>query len=303
MVQAGLALFAGLLTKGPFALFPWVFPFILGLSRSGRNIPRAFRSTVILILSTLIPLILLVSLSEDARSGLHSYWVDQVVGSLGGTKTVTTRFYIIGSLASQLILPFGLAGLVAFFTRKPGTDRLPDLPLKPAIPFLLLGLSGVLPIMISLKQSSFYILSALPAFALMIALPFGARADELSVRMNTPGPRRRILRLMIMLLAAVSLVLPPLVAKNNPRDREELEMIRDFSTIIPAGSTIRIAPELFTDWSLQSYFVRLSGISLDPSENSPAHFYLIRDAMALPDTVSGLWTPVRQKNRFVLFQK
>jgi hypothetical protein len=157
--------------------------------------------------------------------------------------------------------------------------------------------------MISMKQRSFYILDTLPLFALMIGLPVWAILQNRLALLNSGQRGARLFRYATLVILAVSLVLPPVFAQHYGRDQEELAMIHDFSAIIPKGSTIRINPLLFTDWSLHSYFMRHSGISLDPSENPSACFYLVSDTELPGDSIPAHWIRIRQKNGYALFKK
>lgn len=303
LIIAGLSLFAGLLTKGPFALFPWVVPFLWEFTQPAFSIKKAISRTLILVFSTLIPLVILITWSVEARESLHAYWMYQVVNSLDGVRTVSSRFYILGHLISGLILPVSTAGIIAWIFRHHIDKEKIRKYCRPAIILILIGLCGVLPVMISMKQRSFYILDTLPLFALMIGLPVWATLQNLLTLLNSRQPGARLFRYATLVILAVSLVLPPVFAQHYGRDQEKLAMIHDFSAIIPKGSTIRINPLLFTDWSLHSYFMRHSGISLDPSENPSACFYLVSDTELPGDSILAHWTRIRQKNGYSLFKK
>jgi len=303
LVIAGFSLFAGLLTKGPFALFPWILPFLWEFTLPAFIPKKVITRTLILVFSTLIPLIILITFSIDARESLHAYWINQVVDSLAGMKTVPSRFYILGTLLSQLILPVLTACAIALIFRHPINKEKFRKYIKPSILFMLIGLCGVLPIMISMKQRSFYILVALPMFALMIALLVWALMQDLLIRLNSRQPGAGVFRYATAMIFVVSLIIPPVLAQYSRRDQKELAMIHDFSLVIPKGSTIHINPLLFTDWSLHSYFARHSGISLDPSENPSACFYLVKDTELPRDSIPAHWSRIRQKNGFVLFKK
>lgn len=303
LVMAGFSLFCGLLVKGPFALFPWVIPFLWEFSRPHFSLKKAVSGTLILVFSTLLPLVLLVLLSMPARENLEAYWLNQVVASIESVRTVSSRFYILGILLSEMILPVLIVAAAFRIFRKHLAAGEITKKRRTMILLAILGLCGVLPIMISLKQSSFYLLSALPVFALMLALPLHAIIREPLSGIGSNRAKIRIFRFAVLMILAISLIVPPYLAGKNPRDRQELEMIHDFSTVIPPGSTIRIPSALFTDWSLHSYFMRHSHISLDPSGNPAASFYLTTEIDWKGDPAVAHLTPFRQKNGFALFRK
>jgi 4-amino-4-deoxy-L-arabinose transferase-like glycosyltransferase len=303
LIFAGLALFAGTLTKGPFALFPWVLPFLCEFSSSAPRFRKSLSRTALLIASTLIPLALLLVLSEQARTSLHAYWLEQVVGSLAGVQTVSSRFYILMRFVLELAIPLivTLTTLLVFRKHIRMGSFTPYR--KTFFTLLLLGLAGVLPIMISMKQSSFYILAALPAFALMLALLIFALLRDPFLNRPIVPVSNRIFNYAATVILIISILVPPLVARNNHRDQDELQMIHRVQTLIPEGSILQINPALSTDWSLHNYFARHAKISLDPSIGSIARFYLTTEELLPNDTLAKSFSELSHLNGFVLFQK
>jgi 4-amino-4-deoxy-L-arabinose transferase-like glycosyltransferase len=303
LMLAGLSLFAGLLTKGPFALFPWVLPALWEYKQLGYRIKKSISNTLILVSSTLLPLIILFLMSSEALDSLRTYWNTQVVASLDSVKTVTSRFYILSVWLLQLIIPLIFAGICGVIFRKHLKKDLIQKISRPSGLLLIFGLCGVIPIMISMKQSSFYILSSLPVFALAIALPISTFLTDPLDKLQSNPRFIKIFKPAAIFLLAVSIAIPILFAPFKHRDHKELVMIHEFSAIIPAGTTIRIPQSIFTDWSLQSYFARLCRISLDPSDNPAANFYLSLENEPQNSTIPADWIPIRRSNGFVLFKK
>ena len=93
----------------------------------------------------------------------------QVIGGGLYEATASSRFYIVFALLQQLIIPFALAlVLVICKTKSKVNSKVFEFPPDKAwfYVFLIMGLVGVLPIMVSVKQRDFYMLAALPFFAL-----------------------------------------------------------------------------------------------------------------------------------------
>ena len=143
----------------------------------------------------------------------------------------------------------------------------------------------------------------MPVFALMLALPVWEFLRKPINRLHNYSPASKPLKYMALLLLALSLTAPACLARFNKRDQKILTMIHEISTVVPAGSTVRIKPLLYTEWSLHSYFARYSGISLDPSDNPAALYYLAPDSSLQGDSIATQWIPVRQSNGFTLFKK
>ncbi|MCE2742413.1 MAG: hypothetical protein LW701_02400, partial [Fluviicola sp.] len=101
---------------------------------------------------------------------LWNYFQIQVVKSLETIVTVESRFFIVKRMFSEMILPIVIA-LIFYFSyfKKRVELRLTKEQRATSFTFLALGLSAVLPIMVSMKQSGFYILTAYPFFAIAVA--------------------------------------------------------------------------------------------------------------------------------------
>ena len=164
---SGIMLSFGFLTKGFVAFFPWTFPLIRWFMLRQKTFRIVFIETVELVMYTVSPLILLILLIPEARVSLKTYVDVQVIYSLKNVVTVDSRFYILIKLIQELIPAFILCFSLIVWAK---FRKFPFIVLKrnykQALVFIMLGLSGVLPIMISLKQSGFYILPTYPIFAI-----------------------------------------------------------------------------------------------------------------------------------------
>ncbi|MDD4645995.1 MAG: hypothetical protein PHY99_08410, partial [Bacteroidales bacterium] len=267
------------------------------------RLKKVLTNTFILMASTLIPLILLMTFSAQAHNSLQAYWMKQVIGSLGGEVTVSGRLYILGVLVSQLIVPLLVALFALLIFRNRIRKNSAQNYRKISVVLMITGLCAVVPVMISMKQRSFYILDSMPLFALMIAIPFWAFLQEPVTRLHNYSPASKPLKYVALLMLVLSLAGPACLARYNKRDQKILSMIHEISTVVPAGSTIRIKPLLYSGWNLHSYFSRYSGISLDPSDNPAALYYLAPDSSLQGDSIATQWIPVRQSNGFTLFKK
>jgi 4-amino-4-deoxy-L-arabinose transferase-like glycosyltransferase len=301
VVIAGFSLFAGMLVKGPFALFPWAMPVIWGIFNPGSTPKKILSDTLVLIFSTLSPLVVVMALSPAAASALHTYWTNQVVGSITGVTTVGSRFYILVVWLLQLAIPLLLVFVLALRFRKAGFRERWKAWYPDGLRWFLLGLAGVVPVMISLKQSSYYILPALPAFAVSIAMALKTTVPQ-DYAKATPGAPRS-LRFAVILLLALSVGVSPVLAHLNRKDRPKVEMVRAVSRLVPPGSVIGISPDDYSDWSLHAYFMRLGRISLDPSPDGKSRFFLVREADHPTNPGLSAGNLLIRENGYLLFRK
>jgi len=276
IILSGFFLFFGLLSKGLVALFPWTFYFWIWLFTKNISWPKMLINTSLLLLFTLLPLLVLIYFNEDALHSLQSYFNQQIVRSLKEIQTVPSRFFIVGRFLNESLLNFGIILLLAFFFRK----KLHQFKLsfkENASHFYLfigLGFSGVLPIMLSLKQSGFYMLPAFPFFALafgILVYPLLENAKPIFSDKKFLYRNSGILSLFLLLLIFGA----SLSFKNKiGRDKEMLEDVYAMASVISDGEVLGIPKNLAQNWSLHAYFARYSNISLDDVSKEPHPFYL-----------------------------
>ena len=136
--------------------------------------------------------------------------------------------------------------------------------------FLLIGLSGVLPIMVSVKQRDFYMLAALPFFALALGhLTFGMM-DGLTQRITPRLQKWTTIGASCVLLAGLALNLCH-IGKYG-RDEAFLKEMKTFLNDIPENEVVAIAPEDFSQWTWHAYFMRYGKVSLDDQQPHQHHF-------------------------------
>ena len=90
----------------------------------------------------------------------HSYINNQVVRSIEDIRTVDIDFYIVKKTFLELLPGLIICLIASYFS----LEKLKIHIMKKKI-ILLLTLSGVIPIMLSMKQSGFYIVTTLPFFS------------------------------------------------------------------------------------------------------------------------------------------
>lgn len=226
---------------------------------------------------TVGPLLLLIFVSTDARLSLHKYIDNQVINSIRNVVTVSSRFDIVKRFLSE-IAPAGLlciillvAGRIRKSAVKPSTVNI-----KKALVFLSLGLTGVLPIMISLKQSGFYILPVYPFFAIAAGIILSPYVNSLTGRINYESRGFLVFRLLSYGLFALGIILSFSSSGGYSRDKIKITDTKTIIKEIPEATIINILPDMYEDWGLHSYYARFKNISLDPDINNRRSYLLIK---------------------------
>ena len=123
LILSGLMVFLGVMTKGLVALFVWSAPFWLLICQKQYRFKSFIWETLILILSTLIPLLLLLWLNEDAYQYWSAYMDRQVIHSINNVQTVDHRFWIMLKMGQEIITPSLIILLLWGLTYKSKPDQ------------------------------------------------------------------------------------------------------------------------------------------------------------------------------------
>ena len=130
--------------------------------------------------------------------------------------------------------------------------------------FLILGLLGVLPIMVSVKQRDFYMLAALPFFALACGHIILSMLT-LWLPKITPSVRKWM-TLGACCIMLLGLVLNTVHIGKYGRDEALIEEVKQRIAEADGKNTIEISPDEYTQWAMHAYFMRYGKISLIPTE-------------------------------------
>lgn len=276
---AGLGIFLGFLTKGPFALFLFAAPLLYCLS--ARNIaytfPRAVRQTVFLV--TLFSLLMgALLLYPPARSFFGHYFNQQILTALQGTRPDYSQaslsnmghFYILSTLVNNLTKLLIISGLIWGLTRWRFKRSLvlSDSQYHVLIWLVLIGLSGILPILASQKQNDHYITPVVPFIGLaLVTLQARALVEWLKNKSKLP-PNWFQLTSVTGIMTAV-FIIPGIclyfnVHTGTPLDRQQgMKQILSLQRV-PVGSLVAVADRnlIKTDWVLNMNLQRYHRISL-----------------------------------------
>jgi 4-amino-4-deoxy-L-arabinose transferase-like glycosyltransferase len=261
---AGIFLSLAFLSKGFTGLFPLSIFFWYFIIFKEMKIPEMCSRSMTLLLFSITPFILLFFIYPPAIDSIQQYINKQVVKSIEHIQTVDSRFYIIKKLILELLPPLTLCLLIFYFSIKKGF-KVALQEKKLLLFFILLGFSGVLPVMISMKQSGFYILTTFPffgiAFGILVA-PFIA---------SLISKKKSIIYMFGIFILISSLLLSVQQIGRIGRDKELVEDIQLLLTIIPANSTISIENNMSKNYQLIGYFARYGNVSLNHKDKLNYH--------------------------------
>lgn len=300
---SGFMLSFGFLTKGFVTFFPFTFPFCYWLFSRKTTFWSAVYDTLIIVASSVLPLVLLFSFVAEAKEILPKYLAvtfDLVVNA----STKDSRFYIVKKLIMELLPIIAIILVFLFFYRR---KKLPfnqlNSNLHLAVPFLLLGLSGVFPIMITRVQSGYYLLTSLPFFAIAFGLIVYPLVEIVIERIDYNTPGYKLFKSCGIALVLSGIILSVYFSGHINRDSNKIKDMRMIITELPENCIVNILPEMASDWSLHAYYGRYRNISLDPDLKNRHEYLLIRKSL-YSDTIKNEFNRVELKtNEFELFKR
>lgn len=275
---AGICIVLAFLTKGPVGLYPLAFSAIYAVSTPFFTLSKAVRPTVIMLIVVVAGFACLFAYTP-ARTFMTTYLNGQVVQALlqkrekAGTGWAA-HFTLLSALL-QNIFPhllalaalYGLSyGLKWTILREKGISG-------NILLTTLVAASGIVPMLVSIKQYPHYLLPALPFVALFLALLAVQRISFVL----TLNKQLTIIALGIGTSLCwgatawkVASIQPDMHATNAKQLR----------TLVPSASTIGVCHDLFQHADIHANFQRYHHLSLSMQTDSVR--YVLADSACLP---------------------
>lgn len=301
LLISSLLWLCAILCKGPTALFLLVFPIFFRLTEKEISLKQILLDLFGFFGGLILWTALLILIQPSAYSYFIHYYHTQIEVSFHISPTGGSHFYILIKWFEQIIFPLIITGLVIFISylkrhEMPLFSNHNKEKIKIAISFLLTGLCGVIPIMVSAKQRDFYMLSALPFFAIGLSL-FIESVIAQSIKIPK-GKRVWILHSLAVFVCLSAIFLN--ISHYGKYGRDEVRL-RDIERTLPylqEGNIVNMPHSFASEWNLYGYYARIKNVSLKVSANTGA--YYLFDHSTLSDTNYIALTP---ENREVFLYK
>lgn len=267
LILAGICIFLASFSKGLPGLFPIVVPLVFVYKHQLSFKQAALYSLALFGIVGFIYGMLLVS--SSARESLYNYFVLRLIKRVNDVPTTSYYLDTLFRLVMESGIMIGIVLIIRFSTRKLQLERIEHS--TKTFTFLMIGLLGVLPLMLTLVQKGFYMLPALPYIAIGFSILIAPQVNMILFKL-CQSKLDGALKTVCIVMAILSIALPILNIGKSSRDKQKLEDIHLLATAIPAKSIVNCSPQLLTDWSLQTYLSRYYFISLDI--NSSHEFFL-----------------------------
>ena len=264
---SAVALLLAFLSKGFTGLFPLVFPILYCAFDQKRKWIQGPIDSLILLVSIAVFAGIMFLVCPGSFGYIKDYIRLQVIGGGLHEATASSRYYIVFALLQQLMIPYVIAmALVISKARSKVNNKVFEFPPDKAwfYVFLIMGLVGVLPIMVSVKQRDFYMLAALPFFALACG---HITLSMLTLWLPKITPKvRGWMTLGAGCVVLLGVVLNVVHIGKYGRDEALIEEVKQRIAEYEGNNVIEITPEEYTQWAKHAYFMRYGKISLSPTQ-------------------------------------
>ncbi|MES2592599.1 MAG: glycosyltransferase family 39 protein [Bacteroidota bacterium] len=277
LILAGICIFLASLTKGIQGLFPVAAVFCYWIvNRKQFSFKKNIIYSSILIGVPLLIYSILIFLNNNIYTVFKLYFENRLGLSFNQAdrQTAAYRFEIIVRLFTEMIPVFILMLIIYLFSLKhktTGSTEKKDF--KTIWWLLLIGFSGSIPLMITMEQRGFYLLTSLPFFALGASILMADRMGSLVEKINPNGKWYIHIKRVTIIILLFSITFTLLKVGETKRDKNLLADIYSIGNIVPYGAIIAIPNEMEHDYSTREYLIRYFYISTD--NYSTAHSFLM----------------------------
>jgi hypothetical protein len=226
---------------------------------------------------------LIIVLNTEARESLSLHVNTRLLVRIAEFPTTDDRLFTLKRLIMELlpVIIITLVSLILFRIKKinqKGSTEFNQL----ALLFILIGLSGSLPLMLTMVQRGFYFSHCLPFFAIGFALLVAPGINELMTKIDTKRKGFLLYKYFSVLLLISSIVFSAGQVGKISRNRDLIRDARIIGEEIPPYSDLRSDHQIWNNWDLQSYLIRHYNISLYNTDDLH-QFYLTQKNGQVPE--------------------
>lgn len=278
LLLAGICIILAFLTKGPVGFYPLAFSATYAISTPSYRFSKAFRPTFIMLAMIALGIAGILAYTP-AREFMTTYFNGQVVQALlqkrekagtSWTAHFTLVFELLRNLLPHLVACAVLYGLSFGFKWRIPREKVIS---ENALLTALVATSGIVPMLVSIKQYPHYLLPALPFVALLFALLLVQRIAFIMAFKT----RLTIIALSFGTLACWGATFRKLT--TIPADAHSANA-KQLRTLVPSAATIGICHDLFQRADIHANFQRYHHLSLSTGIDSLK--YVLADSACLP---------------------
>jgi hypothetical protein len=145
-----------------------------------------------------------------------------------------------------------------------------------------MGISSSLPLMVTLEQRGFYLVTSLPFYAIGIAAISASHISAAVGKINIQKNSFKRIKWISVFLLCCSVIFTFLQIGKCSRDEEMLHDVHLIGKIIPKGTILGSVDELWRIWSLQEYLIRHYYICQDNKITTENDYLLLESEKNVP---------------------
>ena len=262
---SGFFIFLASFSKGIAGFFPIVFPFLYWLITRKISFKKSIYLSLILISVPLV-IYLIFLINPDSRQSLTIYFVDRFLKRVNTMPTADYRLETAWRLFTEMIPILVFCAISLFFAKRTKLKSYVSENYKNFLLFVAIGLSGTLPLMLTMIQKGWYMVPAFPFFAIGFAILITPAINAYLQNIDILNIRFKVFKAFSILLFISVVIFITLQIGKISRSNEVVTDVYKIGTIVPKFSTITVPPEMYDqyDFKLQGYLVRYSNISISP---------------------------------------
>ncbi len=258
VIASAILLFCATLTKGPVGIFPLAVPVVYYMVYDRKKIPAALVHTIIMT-AVIACIYWLLWQQDDARQSIQRYLDEQLLAALQGKRENTGgdlgRYALLVELLNQL-LPAIAPCLLTIILCKVFKLKPQERYNKHVVFLLMIALGSSLPIMLSVKQRSFYLIPSFIYFALAIAMFAYPYYAAITARYSVGMKTMKVVRITTAITIIFIAVFLSYEFGQIARDGEYITDIKAMQRIIPQGEKVGICLEMDKDYQFLAYIQR-----------------------------------------------
>jgi hypothetical protein len=268
MIIAGIMIFLASFSKGVPGLFPVVVPMLYWILNRETGFKKNLLLTLLLfsVPALIYTILFLIPVS---RESLSIYVFERLLVRVDSMPTSAYRLEIFWRLFTEL-LPVTLSIAIVFavgYFKKAKLEISENS--KTASFYFLIGLSGSLPLALTMVQKGWYLVPSFPYFAIAAAMLISPYISQSLSLVDISGRKFRIFFIATIVFFLSVIVVSATQWGKISREKETLSDVYKIGKVVPRFSTITVPENLYDeyDFILQGFLVRYYNISIDPTKN------------------------------------
>lgn len=253
----------------------------------------------------IVPLLILFAILQipEAKESLSIYFYDRLLGRIDAAHTADSHFFILIRLVQEILPSLVLVGITLLVLKWRKVQlNIQSQHLKWALFFFLIGLSGSIPLMLTLVQKTFYFVGSLPFFGLSFACLLAPSIQPLIEKINPTKLGHKLFRsISILGLIAVIIITVLNYGKVN-RGGTVAADLKKMEAYLKPHTIISFHPKMSQDWNLRLSLMRYYEVSVESPFKIDQPYYIFDNS--IQDTVPSIYTKIPlETEQFELYQK